>query len=78
MGNIFATKEWLVSLNYKEHREELSNPTKMGKEHKQEKTLKGSYTYSRVLNLTQNKWNANQSYSAVFFTNQMSKDQKVG
>lgn len=55
MGNIFATKEWLVSLNYKEHREELSNPTKMGKDHKQEKTLKGSYTYSRVLNLTQNK-----------------------
>lgn len=42
MGNIFATKERPISLNYKEQLEELSNPTKMGKEHKQEKPLKGS------------------------------------
>lgn len=32
----------LISLNYKEHLEELINPTKTGREYKQEKTLKGS------------------------------------
>lgn len=45
MGNISATKERLISLNYKEHLEELINLTKMGKEYKQEKTLKGSSVY---------------------------------
>ena len=31
MGNIFATKERLISLNYKEQLEEFIDPTKTGK-----------------------------------------------